>query len=497
MRCIPTTLTLSLSLGSLACGLNAARAAEPVFVSTFTHADPGDTDVTAKVQALVEERLLADGHIVLDAEVVAGVVGAEAIADCPAKPDCPLSILPKIPARIAVVARMDRLGEALVGHMELYEASYPEAFKALDVPIAGDNEHLFAAEVSRIIQTLVASVGPGPEGDRAAAASLISGEPAPAPVSSSTPAAVPKPAGAQAAQPPGITPEPGVPTTVPRGTSSAPKRGDGTTPHTAPIEEIIEGTGVARRHLVGSEQHFLRSGLDPRDYLYRAMPHAGRLVLELRGGLGVGDIDRIANLRVETRDGVQTNGWYREGPSVAQNQRYSGFLGYAPATMLDLGALFGLQYGQRFLTTGIYAVDQNGEIQDSAIEQPADIQALNLYLQPRVRAYLVPVGPAKPFLLTGAELRMFGPYQVQQPDTLSYPVPGGAIVPGWVGGGGMMIDPGPIVGFFAEGTYTRHFGRRATHLEYQQVGQWPWPEGAFAETARSTVAINGGIQFRL
>lgn len=496
MRCLPTTLVLSSSLSVLLPGLNAAHAAEPIFVSAFTHSAPDDAEVTAKVQALVEERLLADGHIVLDAEVIAGVVGAAAIEGCPDNPGCPLSILPQIPARIAVVARMDRLGEALVGHIELYEASFPEAFKELDVPIAGDNEHLFAAEVSRTTEALIKAVGPGPEADQIAAAALISGQPAPTPA--------PTPASASAApQPtspapaPGAAPGAGVPATVPRGTSTAPRRGDGSTPHTAPIEEIIEGTGVARRHLVGSEQHFLQSGLDPRDYMYRAMPHAGRLVLEFRGGLGIGDIDRVADLRVETRDGVQTNGWYREGPLVARRQRYSGFLGYAPATMVDLGALFGFQYGERYLTTGIYAVDQNGELQSTDDQEPSEILALNFYLQPRVRAYLVPVGPAKPFLLTGAEFRMYGPYQVHQPEVVSYPVPGGAVVPGWVGGGGMMIDPGPIVGFFAEGTYVRHFGRRAELFEYQQVGQWSWTEAPLAETSRSTVAINGGIQFRL
>jgi hypothetical protein len=88
-------------------------------------------------------------------------------------------------------------------------------------------------------------------------------------------------------------------------------------------------------------------------------------------------------------------------------------------------------------------------------------------------------------------------YQIDQPPTLTYPVPGAALIPGWIGGGGMMIDPGPIVGVFAEGSYTRHFGVRSQPLEYGQGAPWPYEYTPIDATGALTVAVTGGIQFRL
>ncbi|MEM6931784.1 MAG: hypothetical protein AAF602_32935, partial [Myxococcota bacterium] len=272
-------------------------------------------------------------------------------------------------------------------------------------------------------------------------------------------------------------------------------RGDGSTPHTASIRELIEGTSVKRRYLVGAERHFKKSGLDPRDYMYVGTPHAGRVTIEVRAGFGSGDINRQARLRAEVVDGDQQRSWYREGPDRGQSFRGEFVLGYAPVTLFDIGALVGLQYGERTVNTGIYSpIEATGQVERRS---NADTSlALNVYLQPRLRLFLVPFGPAKPFVVGGAEFRFIDGYAIAG-NGVEYLTPEPGIVPGAFGGAGMMIDAGPIVGLFAEATYTQHFGPRAGATQASRVGGWPYDESPFDATQMSTVAINGGVQFRL
>jgi hypothetical protein len=167
--------------------------------------------------------------------------------------------------------------------------------------------------------------------------------------------------------------------------------------------------------------------------------------------------------------------------------------------MIDIGVMGALQWGERKTTTAVLtgSSTSTGFVQQPNPTPLQSAEAVQLLLQPRVRGYLVPMGPAKPFLVTGAEIRVFNSYLVEQPANLLYPVPTGGVVPGWVGGGGLMIDPGPIVGIFAEGTYTAHFGSRAIYSA--PVAATPWPHGALQELpyAKYTVGITGGVQFRL
>ena len=60
----------------------------------------------------------------------------------------------------------------------------------------------------------------------------------------------------------------------------------------------------------------------------------------------------------------------------------------------------------------------------------------------------------------------------------------------------MMIDPGPIVGFFFEGSYTKHFGDRSEVIE---AGAWEQkkPEPPIGTASLYTAAVLGGVQFRL
>ena len=115
-------------------------------------------------------------------------------------------------------------------------------------------------------------------------------------------------------------------------------------------------------------------------------------------------------------------------------------------------------------------------------------------LAPRLRFYPVPVGPAKPFLYVGAEFRMFDEYNLQQPEVVTYPTPPGGVVPGLSGGAGLMIDPGPIVGFFFEWGYTHHLGERSEGIT---TGAWDYRVREPSAYNGATSHFIGGVQFRL
>jgi len=498
-------MKLVMWLGLVASG--DALAGEPLFVPSFTANTPNEASLAETLERAVINRLRDDGHVVIDDEVAGTVVAPVAFARCAVLPTCPGEVLPQLPARFSVVARIDKLSDGtILGHVEYYQVSTPAALRIIDTAVAKDGVAAFADEVARNTNAIVEETGPSTDAMRKEARALIASArpgvvPKPAPAASpAAPEPPPEPPPTPAAPPSGyaelpVAPPAPPPPDDPEPTPIVGPRGDGSEPHTAPIAELIDGTGVKRRYLVGAEGHFKRSGLDPRDYLYEATPHAGRVTIEVRAGFGSGDINRRARLRAELIDDEQTRSWYREGPDTGQSFRGEFVLGYAPVTVLDIGMLVGLQYGERIVNTGTYAITSSTA---QVVRQSDGRQtlALNVYLQPRMRLFLVPFGPAKPFVVGGGEFRFIDGYSVAA-GSVTYPTPEPGIVPGAFGGAGMMIDAGPIVGLFAEATYTAHFGPRSVPSEGTRGGQWTYSEDPFPESQRSTVAINGGVQFRL
>ena len=469
-------------------------ASEPVLLAPVVPASSDDAGVADVVENQTRERLLSDGWVVLDAETVAPVVNATALDACATEPiPCAQGVLVGLPIRLAIAARLDRIGDTLIGHVEIVAPGGAAPLATVNVPVVPGNEHLFALEVSRLASQATDGMDPASADLLAAAARLIAG-PDPAmgsgsgsatPVAPVAPASAPAPAGRDrraSGRPEGRAPA--------RSPSAGPPPVVGDT-----VEERIEGTGVRKRRLAGSVRHFMKSGMDPRDYLYRAMPHAGQLILEARAGFGMGDVDRQVLLRIEEQEGALNNAWYREGPAAASNFQGSAYIGFAPVTVLDIGVLVGFQYANRVYDTGTITLDNLGDFDRRMVRAPDVVQALDIIVQPRLRLYVVPVGPAKPYIVGGAELKVFNDYQGND----TFIVPAGGWIQGAVGGGGVLIDPGPVVGLFAEGTYARHFGDRSATITGTSNGSWDWADGEDPPAASNgaTVAITGGVQFRL
>jgi hypothetical protein len=461
-----------------------AVAAEPLLVPEFTPASPDEFAIAGMLGLQLQDRLLADGHIVLTEAVVQPVVGP-ALQSCAARAGCPSDVLPRLPARLAVVVLVGRdESGGLIGYARLFVGSDPRPTQALDLPILPGQESLFVDQVAAAVQQILAVAGPSPDAVLMAAARLISGEPL-APVA---PAPVPR-----APPPPRVVLREEVADGEERaGVDERPPKG---TRDERPLTAILEGTDVAPRTIVGAEESLRKSGEDPRDWMFHKTPHGGRLIIDVQAGLGIGDTERAADLRATVDvDGVQTESWYQEGPYYARRPRGGLFVGYAPSAWVDFGLFAGMQYGNRVLTTGNARALADGSYQVTT-NAPQSLQAVQFTLQPRVRGYVVPTGPAKPYVFTGPEFRIFDSYKLEQPPNGPlYPIPPGGVVSGWTGGGGLMIDPGPIVGFFAEGTYTRTFGLRAGPA---QNGLWSQPLPPPPLPTFTTLAVVGGVQFRI
>lgn len=453
-----------------------ASAAEPIFLPDFTPTAQSEFAISVMLQGLVIDRLLEHGYLVLTGDAVGRSFGAERVIDCAKRPECPGDLMDELPARVAVVVAVTRTPSGLAGVVRLYRPDAPQPVDELFLPIAGGEEAAFAEAILAHTAEIVDRLPPSPERALLEAAQIIAGElppeeidlgRTPAPSTSSRPTVPPPP------------PEP-----------PPPSRYDHVTPHTGELAAILAGTGVGRRHVLGVETNFRMSGLAAREWVARTRPHAGRIAFELRGGVGMGDVDRVADVRVRTASGEPQASWYIEGPASARRVRGEVYLGYAPVAALDVGVVVGGQYGHRRVRTAVVSGAEHTDFPEQ------DVQALQIDVEPRLRLYLVRLGPVKPYLTTGAELRVFDDYQIVQPETVKYPQPLGGVIPGWHGGGGVMIDPAPVFGVFAEAGLTRHFGPLSAPQELT-VGTWDDPRGELDGTQQITVSVVGGIQFRL
>ncbi|MCO4743289.1 MAG: hypothetical protein KC912_00780 [Proteobacteria bacterium] len=445
-----------------------ALAGEPLLVPDFTPHTASEVALSAMLQDLLKEELKRDGHVLIQSEHAKPIVG-DIIDRCGERQGCPYVPLQKLPARFAVVVTIVRFENSLTGTVDFYEQADPTPIATREVPIEPGNEAGFAAEIRRQTEDLLALLGPAPSQDLIEAVRLIEGADAVAP------APAPQPV-APAPQPVALAPQPVAPAPVP-----APVATDVPSPAGTSLEKRLEGSSIRRRHLTGNLDSFMRFEGEPEEWAYRMTPHAGRVFIELRGGYAMGDIHRRADVRLNGTDPVTE--WYQEGPEPGTGGRGGLYAGYSPITFMDVGLLVEFQAGMKTLSTG-FGSDSPATSQGSAM--------LGI-VQPRVRFYAAPLGPVKPALFVGAEFQVFDAYRID-PNPNQFPEPIGGVVPGVVGGGGLVIDPAPIIGIVLEAAYTQHFGARAGAAEdgRRPDGAPSAPTGQFR-----TLAFSGGLQFRI
>nr|MBA2320832.1 hypothetical protein [Deltaproteobacteria bacterium] len=159
----PSSLAIRL-LGLIALAVpSSAFAAEPLLVPEFTPASPGDFALAGMLGGQVRDRLLADGHIVLTEEIVSPIIGTE-LQNCAARPGCPSDVLPRLPARLAVVTLVGRGSDGgLVGYVRLFVGADPRPALGRDLAILPGQEELFVDQVSAAVRELLAMVPPSPD----------------------------------------------------------------------------------------------------------------------------------------------------------------------------------------------------------------------------------------------------------------------------------------------------------------------------------------------
>ena len=463
-----------------------AMAGEPVLLPDFTPGTVSEFTLAALLQEQTETALAKGGHVVLLDDMVLNLVGPT-LDGCADLPGCPREALGKVPARFGVVVRVRRDGAKVFADVALFEKTGDRPLEERTFEVVGGQEAEFGRAVADMIDDLAGVMGPADASDLIAAARLVSDYPSggskPSPNEREPVPETPsekQPTNPTSAPP---LPPPDPPPPDPTAKPELPLSDD------AKVEAALADTEYTERNLVGVRRSFLESGMDVRDWAYKQTPHAGRAIIEVRGGLGIGDVDRIAHVRTTVTGGQQEQ-WFQEGPAQGQRVRGELFAGYAPSAWVDVGALVGLQYGQRTLDSGW--TDDEGNAGQSA----DSVQAVQFDLQPRVRVYPVRTGPVKPWIFAGAHLRFFDRWRIRDVGGFEYGQPPGGFVAGPVGGVGMLFDPSPIVGFFVEGSGSYHLGLRAAAV--QNGGDMrPANAPAAVEAAFYTIAVSGGVQFRL
>ena len=471
-------------------GFTPAFAAEPILIPDVTPGGLSEFSMATAIQEALRSEFKDEGYMVLSSQNVRPVVGSQ-IDGCFEEQTCPYGPLQHLPARLAVVARVLRDVDRVLFQVAVYDGTTIQPVDTHELEIMGSEYQGLVSATVQMVKETEADLEPAPDSLWQEAAELVTksamaqknaSTPAPeAPIVKATPDVIVNinQAGPATTVQAGPAPEPKA--------TARPVQADAARP---PEKRMT----YPPRYFFGAKKDYEKSGLEPRGWMLKRTPHSGRFIVALAGGVGIGDVDRAANVHVRFTDDA-VYGWYQEGPSSAARPRGSAYLGYAPTAAFDLGVTIGLQYGYKVLVSGWS--DQTSSSSDTSTNWGQDTaQAVQVYIQPRARFYFVWTGPLKPYAYAGVETRVFDALKIADSDMVDYPDPSGGVFYGPTVGGGVMVDPSPTVGLFVEGGYTAHFGIRASFAE-NDVSIRPDDAAAPTPFKKRTIGIVGGVQFRL
>lgn len=416
--------------------------AEPVLVPDFTPGTTSEFAIAYMLQQTVTAELAARGHFVVTQAGAQTVLGEGALASCADDPTCPLAALPSLPARLAVVVRVRRLGSDVLGEVRVYQTAFPDPVEVWDLVVQSGQEQTFAQGVAGFVDGRSELLGPVDPAVDARARALMADVDAPA--------------------------APGAPA--------------------ATVEETSTASAQDRSPFsVGSRRAAEESGLSLDAWVAAARPHAGRLLVEVRGGLRIGDVARSADVQVAATPDLQIESeWFQEGPTSGVAPMVGLAFGVAPVTWLDVAVAGDLVFGRRTVRT---AWTLDGVAQEAGKANGASVM---LAVQPMVRMYAPPVGAGKAMFRAGADLLMFDRYHVDVAG-LDYPEPPGGVVGGPSVGVGVALDPTAGVGTLIEVVGTRHMGLRSGPAE---DGVLVGPRPAPPEAAGWSVIVAATLQLR-
>ena len=124
-------------------------------------------------------------------------------------------------------------------------------------------------------------------------------------------------------------------------------------------------------------------------------------------------------------------------------------------TWLDLSTLFSIMGSEESLDG--WATIEGDQVVDQFVLEHTPAVSFQGIVEPRVRAYLVPVGWLKVYGLSGITVRFADSYKIESYDKIEFPGRPSWTMLGWMVGGGLMFDPNDRIGIYLEAPWVHWF----------------------------------------
>lgn len=450
-----------------------AASPEPLLIAPVRPYGTGEVDpaLLAEVEDALGDTLTASGMLVLHPVHVRPIV-RDLLDACPPADDtaCLRTALQTLPPRLGLQARVSTAPIAELTLIFVHEAER-EPVREVVVPMPADHARSVTARVSVAIHDLVDALPPILPALAEAAGRL------------------------RAAPPVEDLPPPDEPLTIQvHGEYTDPEEPLPEDPP-APVERppvvaMPPEPDLPKRLILGSRRAYQNRANTPAAWYRAASPHAGRVIVELRGGLGHADVHReTVSLGVSDNNGGLTSIFYEEGPGLGVGGRFDGYLGFAPVTFFEFGLGGGFVGAADRVTLGYMEPDTAPNV-----GEPFTVHRLRGFLQPRARFYLAPTGPVKPYVAVGAEFTFIQTWAFTVSTGEPFARPPRAMMPSVLGAVGLCFDAHPRVGIVLDGGMLYHLGAASrVRVGGTLTGDPPVPP----EGQGFTVAVGLGLQMRL
>ena len=244
---------------------------------------------------------------------------------------------------------------------------------------------------------------------------------------------------------------------------------------------------------------YVASGEKAERWLQTRKPRIKTGSLEVSGGMSKGDLHRQYDVRVAiSQDGFTELGRY-ESDIVREDygKHINVALGYNIGEYIEVSFLGGIQAAEKSMTSGweLYASDLNAS--DYVGKEKHDHGTVNAYqgvISPRLRLFLLPVGPVKVYGMGGIQLLIADGFHVPDLQQVDYPDHPSKTLFGASYGGGIMVDPQSYLGIFAEFETVNWVG--SASREVGSTGQAPRFIPAVPTQYGLVLRPTVGIQYR-
>ncbi|MGC6507011.1 MAG: hypothetical protein ACON4U_01275 [Myxococcota bacterium] len=205
---------------------------------------------------------------------------------------------------------------------------------------------------------------------------------------------------------------------------------------------------------MSAQAEYKSQRLGPDEWLEAARVRSGNITLELFSGAVFGDVTHRYDTRIGF-DNAKDNvfGIYEYDAFLpGYGAIFGGAIGFMPTWWLEISVAGGAALVQKELSTGweLHRADEVG-----ISTYPYDpVMAGYGELEPRLRFYVMPTGPVKPYVLLGSTMRFYDGYVVQDEADVDYRNRPGGMHAGIMSGGGFAFDSASPIGVFAEIPWT-------------------------------------------